>query len=106
MTVRIDPRPDRRLVWLHIAATEAMAPRGLMYFVRRLNRFLKGSGLVALSQGSDRILLIGLKAPITAQDTGLVMLWLWRQPQVAALGIEAPVPEEVQTIARLAHDAR
>jgi hypothetical protein len=100
MTIRIDSRPDRRLVWLHIAATEAMAPRGLMYFVRRLNRFLKGSGLVALS------LLIGLKAPITAQDTGLVMLWLWRQPQVAALGIEAPVPEEVQTIARLAHDAR
>jgi hypothetical protein len=106
MTVRIDPRPDRRLVWLHIAATAAMAPRGLMYFVRRLNRFLAGSGLVALSQGSDRILLVGLKAPITAQDTGLVMLWLWRQPQVAALGIEAPVPDEVQAIARLAHDAR
>lgn len=106
MTVRIESQAGRRLVWLHIGATEAMAPRGLMYFVRRLNRFLAGSGLFALSRGSNRILLIGLKGPISAQDTGLVMLWLWRQPQVAALGIEAPEPDEVHTIARLGHDAR
>jgi hypothetical protein len=106
MNVRITPQPDRRLVWLHIGATAAMEPRGMLHFVRRLNRFLVGSGLFALSQGNDRILLLGLKGPITSQDTGLVMLWLWRQPQVASLGIEKPTPHEVKAIVRLSHEAR
>ncbi|KPF60034.1 hypothetical protein D621_02835 [beta proteobacterium AAP51] len=102
MNVRITPQSDRRLVWLHIGATPAMEPRGVLHFVRRLNRFLVGSGLFALSQGNDRILLLGLKGPITSQDTGLVMLWLWRQPQVATLGIEKPMLQEIKTVARLA----
>lgn len=106
MNVRITPQSDRRLVWLHIGATAAMEPRGMLHFVRRLNRFLVGSGLFALSQGNDRILLLGLKGAITSQDTGLVMLWLWRQPQVATLGIEKPTPREVKTIARLGHEGR
>jgi hypothetical protein len=83
-----------------------MAPRGMLHFVRRLNRFLGGSGLFALSQGNDRILLLGLKGAITSQDTGLVMLWLWRQPQVAALGIEKPTPTEIRSTARLGHEVR
>lgn len=102
MNVRLTPQPDRRLVWLHIGATAAMEPRGMLHVTRRLNRFLVGSGLLALSQGNDRILLLGLKGPITSQDTGLVMLWLWRQPQAATLGIEKPTPEEVKTVASLA----
>lgn len=106
MNVHITPERDRRLVWLHIGATPAMEPRGALHFVRRLNRFLVGSGLFALSQGNDRILLLGLKGPITSQDTGLVMLWLWRQPQVATLGIEKPTPHEVKVIARLGHESR
>ncbi|KPF45253.1 hypothetical protein D621_18090 [beta proteobacterium AAP51] len=106
MNVRIAAQTDRRFVWLHIGATAAMEPRGMLHFVRRLNRFLVGSGLFALSQGNDRILLLGLKGAITSQDTGLVMLWLWRQPQVAALGIEKPTPHEVHAAARLGHAGR
>lgn len=106
MTVSIHAQPDRRLVCLHISPTEAMAPRGVIHFVRRLNRFLTGSGLHALSQGCERIWLVGLKGPITAQDTGLVMLWLWRQPQVGALGIHDPNSAEVAAIATLIRAAR
>ncbi len=106
MKVQITPQRDRRVAWLHIGATAAMEPRGMLHFVRRLNRFLVGSGLFALSQGNDRILLLGLKGAITSQDTGLVMLWLWRQPQVATLGIEKPTPHEVKTIVRLGHASR
>lgn len=103
MIVQIDPQQRRRLVWLHIAPTSAMEPLGALHLIRRLNRFLVASGLFAMGQGNNRILLLGLKGSITAQDTGLVMLWLWRQPQVAAIGLVNPSSEEFQATGRLGY---
>jgi hypothetical protein len=49
----------------------------------------------------ERIMLLGLRGPISPQDAGIVMLWLLRQPQVAAIGLEEPTLNDVLAMVRL-----
>lgn len=113
MTVHIQPRSHRRVVWLslqpgtaHAAQAPAHTAQELLALVRQLNRYLRGSGLVALMQPPGRVLLLGLKCEVSSEDLMLVLLWLARQPRVRALALEAPTPLEARLLARYGYGQR
>lgn len=84
----LEGRQDLPTVWLRVGFADAPVQPDPLRLLRRLNRYLSGSGLAAVSQGDRRILLMALKGIIAREDLSMVMLWLRRQHQVSSVGVD------------------